>query len=82
MRRAQQARRELEKPSDRPERHRSDVRAAPAVRGYHSFPKILDAAVDLATRMAGLLRGAFLPPFNAPLERIFTVVYWDQRGSG
>ncbi len=30
----------------------------------------------------GLTETGFFRHFNAPLEKIFTVVYWDQRGSG
>jgi len=30
----------------------------------------------------GLSETAFFRHFNAPLERVFTVVYWDQRGAG
>lgn len=30
----------------------------------------------------GLSETRFLRPFNAPLEKSFTVVYWDQRGPG
>ena len=30
----------------------------------------------------GLTETPFFRHFNAPLEKTFTVVYWDQRGSG